>query len=62
MIEGTAGTAEDRDVGGTAAHVWAGRKLEDFAQQPQIKKAGLLLAELAGLRSYTCALYTSALR
>lgn len=53
MIEGTAGTAEDRDVGGTAAHV--GWKLEDFAQQPQIKKAGLLLAELAGLRSYTCA-------
>ena len=51
MIEGTAGTAEDRDVGGTAAHV--GWKLEDFAQQPQIKKAGLLLAELAGLRSYT---------
>ena len=32
-----------------------GWKLDDFAEQPQIKKAGLLLPEVAGVRLYTCA-------
>lgn len=55
VTEGTAGQAEarDRDVGGMATHTsW---RLGDFTEQCQIKKAGLLLAEVAGVRSYTCA-------
>ena len=51
VTEGTAGTVDT--TRGTREH--AGWKLENFAQQPQIKQAGLLLAEVAGLRSYTCA-------
>ena len=65
VTEGTAGTADsaEKDAGGPRrpSHISDGSgerkgwKLEDFAKQTQIKKAGLLLAEVAGLRSYTCA-------
>jgi hypothetical protein len=65
VTEGTAGTADsaEKEAGGPRrpSHISDGSgerkgwKLEDFAKQPQIKKAGLLLAEVAGLRSYTCA-------
>ena len=65
VTEGTAGTADsaEKDAGGPRrpSHISDGSgdrkgwKLEDFAKQAQIKKAGLLLAEVAGLRSYTCA-------
>ena len=65
VTEGTAGTADsaEKEAGGPRrpSHISDGSgerkgwKLEDFAKQPQIKKAELLLAEVAGLRSYTCA-------
>ena len=72
VTEGTAGTADVRGKD-TSGHVRrpsramdglegkrTGWKLENFAQQPEIKKAGLLLAEVAGVRSYTCAASHSA--
>ena len=42
-----------RDLSGTSEH--EGWTLENFARQAKIKDAGLLLSEVAGVRSYTCA-------
>ena len=57
VTEGKAGltgvAGDDRGMDGSGER--AGWTLEDFARQPTIKKAGLLLSEVAGVRSYTCA-------
>ena len=61
VTKGTAGvenlrclvTGDIRDLSGTSEH--EGWTLENFARQAKIKDAGLLLSEVAGVRSYTCA-------
>ena len=62
-MAGTADTADEAEeiTGRRPSHFKDGSddrkcwELDDFAQQPQIKKAGLLRAEVAGVRLYTCA-------
>ena len=53
MIKGVAVKPEACNMDRSDGRV--GGQLEDFASKPEVKKAGLLLAEVAGVRLYTCA-------
>ena len=53
VIKGVAVKPEAGDMDRSDERV--GGQLEDFANKPEVKKAGLLLAEVAGVRLYTCA-------
>jgi hypothetical protein len=49
VTKGVAVKPEARDMDRSSG------RLEDFANKPEVKKAGLLLAEVVGVRLYTCA-------
>ena len=53
VIKGVAVKPEARDMDRSGGRV--GGQPEDFANKPEVKKAGLLLAEVVGVRLYTCA-------